>query len=142
MQRHPPAIVRFPYMRWSHALRALGLMIACVGGFVAYTFMQSLSIFALTIGLASICGALLWRAWRASLLVPAVLWLGAVMADALYRAPDHLLSGAEVVMALDLLVVAALPAAVGSAIGVSVGMWLERRLSQPGAVRRHAHPIV
>lgn len=88
------------------------------------------ALFALIVGLSSVVGACLWRTWWALLGVPAALWLGAVAADALYRAPDRLLSGAEVVMALDLLVVAALPAAVGAAIGAAAGMRLERRPSQ------------
>ncbi|HEU0027456.1 MAG TPA: hypothetical protein VFQ25_10105 [Ktedonobacterales bacterium] len=118
--------------------RALGALAAFAGGFLAYSLLQAptptllLTIqLLLTIGLASLIGALLWRAWRALLVVPVALWLGAVAAAIVFKAlasapiagPGL---GATVILALDLLLFFGLPAAVASAVGVAAGMRLER----------------
>lgn len=125
---------------WRRWPLALGVVVAGLGGFVADRFvaygstMQSFSLFYLIIGLASISSALMWRTWRALLILPLALWLGIVAADVVYRALDHYafsaVWGAPIVLALDMLVVAALPAVLGAAIGTVIGIWLEQRLRQ------------
>lgn len=138
MQQRPSAAVPLPHMRWSRWLRALGVLVACAGGFVAYGFVggfvpngfisESIPLLLLTSGLAGTVGAFLWRSWGAMLVIPAALWLGAVAAEVFYR----MLSNApfSVEMALDLIVIAALPALVTAAAGTAAGMRLERRSSK------------
>lgn len=133
MQQRSPSTLTPPHTVRSRWLRALGVLVAAIGGFVAYRIMAESAIaFLLVCGLAGAMGALLWRMWRAVLVVPAALWLGAVAAAVMYSVsvPDPVLVGAEVEWALDLLVLAALPAMMGAAIGVAAGIGLKRRLSR------------
>jgi uncharacterized membrane protein len=122
-------------------LRALGALVAFAGGFLAYSLVQqpastlALTIeLLLTIGLSSLIGAFLWRAWQALLVVPVALWLGAVAAAIMFKALASVPIagrglGATVILALDLLLFFGLPAAVAAAVGVASGMRRERRLS-------------
>lgn len=134
MRQYPPSTVTHTRSSWW--LRALAVLVAAIGGFVAYRMMAESALVFLTSllisGLAGAIGAFLWHTWRAVIVIPAVLWLGAVVAAVMYRvgAPDPVLIGAEVEWALDLLVLAALPAMVGAAIGVAIGIGLERRLGR------------
>ncbi len=133
MQQRSPSTLTFPHIGRSRWLRALGVLVAAIGRYVAYGFIaESVLFFLLTCGLAGVIGGLLWRTWRALFVVPAVLWLGAVAAAVLYSVslPGPVLVGAEVEWALDLVVLAALPAVLATAIGVAVGMRVEMQLSR------------
>lgn len=122
-------------------LRALGALVACAGGFLAYALLQESTTsvlltvqFLLAIGLSSLVGAWLWRAWWALLVVPVALWLGALAAALLFKTLGQIPIagvgfGATVILALDLLLFFGLPAAVAAAVGVAASMRRERRWS-------------
>lgn len=138
MQQHPPATLTLRHTSWSRRLRVFGVLVACAGGFVVYGFIggfvpygsisQSVPLLLLTSVLAGIAGAILWRTWGAVVVVPAALWLGAVAAEVLYRVLSHAPFSVE--LALDLIVVAALPAMLGAAAGAASSMWLRQHLSK------------
>lgn len=114
------------------------MLVACAGGFAAYGSIGGFVPYAylsgsvppllLTTILAGSAGALLWCAWAAVLVMPAALWLGALAAEVFYRLLSHTPFSVE--LALDLIVVAALPAMLGAAAGAAIGMWLRRHSRQ------------
>lgn len=132
MQQRPPTTSALPHTGRRRWLRALGALVACAGGFAAYFFaFQSPFLFVLIVAVVSLVAALLWGAWWGVVAVPAALWVGALAADVVSRAyAIHGALSAAPIMALDLIVVAGLPAMVGAVVGTSTGRWLGRQSHQ------------
>ncbi len=132
MQQPLPASSTPPHAFVALGARAFGVLVAAAGGFAAYWLISASPLLTLvglfTCVLAGFIAALLWRTWWALLLLPAVLWLGAVASEVFFRILTHLAFSGE--FTLDLIVIDALPAMVGAAAGTELGMRIEQRFGR------------
>ncbi len=107
----------------------LGAAVAFLGG-IAINFVLPASLVALLVALAisSIGATLIIRSPAAALVVPAVVWCGAVMANIVYgaanaRLTDPIFWGGTLEYAAILIVIAVIPSLIGVAIGALLARW-------------------